>query len=77
MHNGGSVPSPIFASVSDSAALPAGCGKPPIVLPGSAKNRAIIDSTCELHDNDRPNFALSLLFSGAILQIALAPSDFQ
>jgi hypothetical protein len=31
---------------------------------------------CELH-NDRPNFAVFLLFSGAILQIAPAQSEFQ
>ena len=31
---------------------------------------------CELHNN-RPNFALSLLFSGVIVQIAADQSDFQ
>jgi len=34
------------------------------------------DYYCELHNN-RPNFALFLLFSGAVLHIVPAQSDFQ
>jgi hypothetical protein len=45
----------------------------PVLANDVTKRKA---TCCELH-NDCPKFALFLLFSGGILQIAPAPSDFQ